>query len=571
MNHKLAPRTRPGVSWLTRTQVRLELLENRLQPGSLLLGSADIAPRQDAPVPSDTATFEFDSLFRRDESSALVLRPAEDSGEFDSVDVAVVSDTSTNPPRRQPAATASALTSIVAATPMNPAMGVPMAGDNTEIRSGRMPVRHSMLPKPTAVTATVNPVNILQKPSTLVFERHECEGSGAKSLVYSSYEGTAGDDAVLAVATGKDGFIGEAYTAGFSGLFATVKNYDSGGGCGPLILFGAAGDSALEARDIAVNPSGVYVVGTNAPETFAFVARLDLVTLDIIGAPVLLSAPSGGSISLNGVGLGQGPSEPDVFVTGHVFDPSGPAYSTSLVASFDFALAPLYAVTSDFGDASRGLSISADRMGNAFIGDRVGSLQLPLTWRLNAGGGSSPWAFTLEAGGTTVDADNGNHDVKLLGGATAAAGLYTVGSLTDSFINGTWDTHLIAKWNPLDGAVEYGWLWYIPDEDYSGRGNDVDRAGDTYTASYAGTDANRDAALAKFDETGGGLDAFVMHGGAGTQDRGHDLALITRMASSDVVMGGSTTSAGLPGSGGCQPTYNGMLDGFIGRWSQPLS
>src|SRR5262249_3875189 len=153
--------------------------------------------------------------------------------------------------------------------------------------------------------------------------------------------------------------------------------------------------------------------------------------------------PAGGTISLNGVGLNPDPLDPDVFVTGHLFDPTGPVYSRSLVASYDVALTPLFSVVADFGGASRGPSINADRGGNAYIGARLGAPALPRPWGLKAGGGAIAWAFTVDLGNATAAPDNGMHSVALLGGMPPASGLYTVGSLTDTTINGSQDNLLL--------------------------------------------------------------------------------------------------------------------------------
>src|SRR5262249_4202707 len=198
---------------------------------------------------------------------------------------------------------------------------------------------------------------------------------------------------------------------------------------------------------------------------------------------------------------------------------------------------------------------------------------LPRTWRLNAGGGAIAWAFTVDLGNATADPDNGMHSVALLGGMTPASGLYTVGSLTDTTINGSQDNLLLIKVNPANGDLIYVCFWFIPREDFSGNDNDVDRAGNQYAATAEGTAADRTAFLHKFAPDGGTIAASAALGGLGTQDRGNGVALVTRMPTDDVVMGRSTTTpsaAQAPPPVGCQTGYNGMVDGFVAKWSQPF-
>jgi hypothetical protein len=535
------------------TRLALESLEERSQPGSLFTSGIDVLPASDPLNLHKTRPLRHARAIQYKNPS---------NAEVDAEVVAVVNDaTAGSAPRVAPRSLTrqSSDNSLRAASNrLNPNFFVPSAVT--------IPQRYSEPLTRTSVSGTTRAINLPQGSSNLLVERHNCDNSGTKALLYRTYEGTSSDDAVLAVATGKDGFIGEAYSAGFSGPFATVKNYDTSGGCGPLLTIGDFAGSSLQARDIAVNPNGVYAVGTNDSESFAFIARLNAETLEIIGTPVILSAPAGGTISLNGVGLRQDPLNADVFATGHVFDPSGPGYSTTLVASFSTNLAPLFSVAVEFVDASRGLSIDVDRAGNAYVGDRFAAEGVPMTFRLNAGGGQVSWAFLLESGTTFADPDNGIHDVKLLGGASAAGGVYTVGSLADS----PFDSMLVAKWDPISGDLEYAWLWIVSGVDLSGQGNDVDRNGDIYVAAYSGSSPDRDAFLVKIDETGGNLDYFTNLASAGFDDSANDVALVTRSGDSDVVMAGSTKSPELPGGSGCQPAYNGALDGFVAKWSQPF-
>src|SRR5262249_62158348 len=128
---------------------------------------------------------------------------------------------------------------------------------------------------------------------------------------------------------------------------------------------------------------------------------------------------------------------------------------------------------------------------------------LPLIWRLSRGGGATAGVFAVAAGSAAADPDNGMHSVALLGGMPPASGLYTVGSLTDTAINGSQDNLILLKVNPANGDLLYGWLWFIPSEDFSGNDNDVDRTGNQYAATAEGTAADRTAFLHKFAPDGG--------------------------------------------------------------------
>ncbi len=425
-------------------------------------------------------------------------------------------------------------------------------------------------PLPFSPKVTQSPIRL--QPANLIVKTQECDGAGVKASLFNSYEGTPGDDANLAVASGKGPFIGYSYTVGYQGPVGTVSRYDPFGGCGPVFTIVDPSGLSVEVRDVAVNTLGVYVAGTVGPDMSAFVYWLSpaLVPLGSVGVP----APPGGSVAFNGIGLSPTLTVPNVYVTGYAFDPFAAPFDLTRVLTLSSTLFPLCASDFSFGTASRGQSIDVDRPQNRYIAGIISSAGVPnLPFAFRAGtacGGGVGWAYTLSTPAPLIDPDNGMNGVRVVGGSAGIApGVYFTGSQADGTINPGFDNLLLYKFTPAGGFI-YGWVHSMPAIDLSGRANAVNRAGEHFTASFIGTGAH-DAFLTKFDPLGGILVDAAFLGGLGV-DRGYGIDLRTTAPGDEVFMAGETstpTGAMFPPLFGCDPTYNGMADGFNAKWSQP--
>jgi hypothetical protein len=468
-----------------------------------------------------------------------------------------------------PAASVRAAASSVFAPPQSPRREAvpPVDFTNVRISSGVDAPLHATVLRG---DAQIRPANNLR------FERRECDGGGSKGPLWNNYFGTPGDDENFAIASGKAAFTGDSYAVGHAGPIGTIQQYAVGGGCLALFTVTSGTGAPVEIRDVATNSMGVYVAGTVGAGTDAFVVLLSptLVPIMSVGIP----APAGGSINLNGVGISPNGVLPNVYVTGQTFNPALAPFDLTRVISFTPGLgAVVYDSLISFGSASTGRSIDADRPQNAYVAGIIslGAIpNIPFQFRLNAGGAAIPWAFTTTAGAPVVNADNGMNGVRFIGGTTSALGVYFTGTVQDAVVNPGSDDQLLLKRAPATGAIIYSTVISIAGIDLGGQANAVDRAGDQFTAGFVGAPAPRDAVFLHYGPTGlGPLDAIPVGTAAGFFDQGNGIDLRTTAPGDDVFGAGLTTTptaAMFPPPGPCDPTYNGLDDGFAARFFQPL-
>ncbi len=427
---------------------------------------------------------------------------------------------------------------------------------------------------PRHVQATIQPIQITSVPSLgLRFEHRVCTGSaGGKATIYNTYGGTVNFDENLAVASGKGPNLGKAYAVGHEGLDGSVRSYLPNGACEFSLT--VTGPSSVEVRDVATNNNGIYVAGAiGGGNVGAFILRLDS-TLMVVGQ-VNLAPPPGGLLSLNGIGISPNAGLPDVFATGLILDPSIHVNAVGFATSYDSTLTVLrYSTTFSFGGVNEGFSIDADRGRNAYIGARFVTLAgaFNATLRINSGGLASPWGVTFPSPGHP---DEAMHGVRVLGGTSSAAGLYAAG-LVGSSTPGV-ENLIIAKLDPATGSIAgpnyYAWVYSFGALSRSGWDIAVDRVGNAYVAGRTGTPSDFDAFATKIDPTGAVPLASTFLGAPGFDDRGTGIDIETAAPSADVFMAGTTNTPSaqmIPPPLGCDITWNGLNDGFVAGYTQPL-
>jgi hypothetical protein len=581
--------------------VRPELthLEERTQPGSLLVGGVDLSPFEDwlprpesseielvAPKKSNPLDDEVEKPVATAAATEPEVRLAAPRSQ--AIKVEARRDSSINPlanlpitPPARPSSTtqvASTSSTPTAAKTNNTVTNQSTQARQTPTVDLSMAIRSPVVDTPTQ-GVVYQSTTTKMAPANLRFERHDCEETGTngpEGAVWNNYFGTPGEDENFAVASGKGALIGDSYAVGHTGPIGTIVQYGPAGGCKAAFAISSPTGAPVEVRDVATNITGVYVVGTILPDAEAFVLHLSpaLVPLMSISVP----APAGGTVSLNGVGISPSGTMPNVYVTGHVFDPLLAPVEMTRVISYSTGLgALLYDSMISFGSDSRGRSIDADRPQNAYIAgiiDVLGVTNHPHQFRLSAGGAIIPWAFTSSAGAPVINLDNGMNGVRFIGGTTGALGVYLTGTVEDAFLNPGFDNQIVLKRVPATGAIVYASIVSFFGTDLGGQANAVDRAGDQFTAGFIGVPAPRDAFFAHYGPMGmGPLDAIPLGTAAGFADQGNGIDLRTTAPGDDVFGAGWTdtpTALMFPPPGPCDPTANGMTDGFNARFFQPL-
>jgi hypothetical protein len=569
--------------------LRVEWLEARLQPGSLLGGdlvapfAADALAPPEAPPHASLSALAVRSNLADDTPALTSVTAPGDAGPVRHASrpaAAPLADTgfADAAAARAPARAASGLSlpALHAPAGAGGSLAAPPAGSAAQtlpFGAGRLPVTVSNALQVTPARGTVQNAGVKAVTPKLTVEHVDCHGgSGTKAATFNSYVGTAALDQVVSVTAPTDGFIGQAVAGGTEGTKGFVFSYTSTGACNGGFTISDA-SASVSVRGVVANINGVYAVGTvAAPDNQAFIYRFDQGLTTVLGNVSYLPN-TGGTVGFNGVAV-QPTVVRDVFAVGANFDPAVKTYNRTFVVSTDLALAPKYATTVDFGADTRGLAIDADRGGNAYIGDRLSSTATPLTFRLNSGGGSLQWGFTDSAGSPVMAPNNGMHGVSLLPGGSAANGLYTVGSIRDSVTNPGFDMTLVVKWNPATGTpLGYNSLYSSTGSDFAGLDNAVDRSGQTYATGTVGTTGNHLAFVVQIDPTGSSITQADTLGGAASDSAGRGVAVVTMASTTDAIMGGSTntpTAAMAPAPSGCQTTYSGGGDGFISKWTQPF-
>jgi hypothetical protein len=414
-------------------------------------------------------------------------------------------------------------------------------------------------------------------PSTL--RKVECESTGGSKIPFwNTYDGTPGVDANLAVASGKAFETGFTYAVGFYGPDATITKFDPLGGCAGMLIFPGAVHT-----DIAINYDAVdglqaiYVVGNTAAGA-SYVMRVDE-TFAFFSADFYFPLP-GGTVSFEGIGLGQSGAIPDVFVTGSYADAGAP-YESVVSFRYDKYLTPMWYFVYDFGVETHGLGVDADRPNNSYYAMQIDDTPIsrsPMAMRLDLFGGIDWAAFIPTPPPTPYSIDNGFYGVKFIGGGMVpgpATGVYTAGIYHDDLLNPGMANLILTKWLPLTGAIDYSVVFGIPGEDYAATDVVADRdVGNAYTSGWTTTAGIPDANISVFDPFGAFVSSdFIGAPGTPFPDMGTGIDLEVPFSFANVMSVGYTETPEFfmfPPAVGCDPTYGGLGDGFVSNYFQPI-
>jgi hypothetical protein len=116
-------------------------------------------------------------------------------------------------------------------------------------------------------------------------------------------------------------------------------------------------------------------------------------------------------------------------------------------------------------------------------------------------------------------------------------------------------------------------LWYVVGADWTGTDCVVDREGNIYKAGAVGDSTDRDATVDKFDSTATNYLAGEFIGATGTQETGEGVDLTLSSSTAPVLFAGNVSGGPITHyvATGPDATYNGGLDGFATKLTQPLS
>ncbi len=444
----------------------------------------------------------------------------------------------------------------------------------------RAPVRaEAVRPAARDIGPSVNATRI----NVSMFQPVTCEGVETKAAVYNTYfDNGVTSASTNAVAAGRGGNLGKAFAAGSRGLDGAITRYSSSGACefNLAIPDPTTSGKAVVINDVAAVAGTVVAVG-NVGATEAIVLRFDPFSMAVTDG--FLYTEPGVTYRFEGTAFSLNGNNPDIFITGTVNDPALNGYDNMFVSRYDPGLtAPVYETAIDFDASSHGFAVDADRPEHAYIGGnfvRGGPIE-NVTLRLNNNGVTVPWAYYLWYDPTSyVNPTNGIFGVKVVGGTSAAGGLYTTGNLQVDSLNPpgpepAYQNTVLAKWDLALGIpVDYGFMYYSDGVDYTGEDVVADRDGNAYKIGSVGDSNDRDAVLDKFDATGAVYLAGDFVGGVDTQDLGKGVDLVINSDTSDVIGAGQTTTPALglhPTPAGCDVSYNGGADGFVAKLVQPL-
>ncbi len=593
MTHPARSRVRRS-SELHRALVGILHLEDRIQPGSLFANGLDMsalegliarpAPTEHELVrvfsakraPSEVSTFVTDVPveYGTSREEVKVSRPSDPVEELLPPNTPApvgIANTSSARPHVAHAPTAQPLyppSSRVGAPPSAPTSQATPASNASHLKAIKSsPTRDVLAPGQVTHsqtrTAPFDPAN---------YVKSDCENTAGKANLYNTYDGTANDDQNFAVAGGIGANIGQNYAVGYKGPDGSVSHFGPAGNC--LGAFLVNPGTGAWVKDVAVGVNGVYITGHQPGGTSSFIIRLTPALGFVNG--VTFFAPLGGTVYLNSIAVGT-PVAPNVFATGSWFDPSSTTpFDITKVIMRNFNLLPNYDVDLFFAPGpSVGLSIATDRGFIAYVGGRAsiaGSpADMPHTFSLFPTP-SIAWSFITTSTTAISDPQNGIHGITFQG-SNIGLGIYAAGSMADSALNGGGEQNLVLEKRQVSsGAIIYAFLYGIPSFENAGKANAVNRLGDHFVAGYRGPFASHDAMLLRYNPAGTLVDQAFL-GGPGTEDRAFGITLRTPQPGDDVSIAGMTDTPNgsmTPIPTLCDPTWNGLVDGFVAKWSQPF-
>ncbi|MHC5062148.1 MAG: SBBP repeat-containing protein, partial [Planctomycetota bacterium] len=413
----------------------------------------------------------------------------------------------------------------------------------------------------------------LKDESDAFISKIETTGSGADSLVYSTYLGGNEDDAGWGIAVDNSGTVyvtGGTRSTNFptrNGLNKTIHGYDTdafvtrldttrSGADGLVYSTYLGGKNEDFGKGIAVDSSGyVYTTGSTGSEDFptlngypgkkgmVFLTRID--TSRAGTAAILYSTHLGGSR------LDQGESI--------VVDESGNAYLTGYTLSYNFPVRD-------------GLQVNSQGEADAFVAkiDTTKSGTASLVYSTYLGGSKKDfgWDIALDSSGYVhITGYTMSTDFPILNGYQQTNHRFDI----DVFV-----TKLDITQKGAAGLIYSTYL--------GGGGIDagnaiaVDESGNTYVTGdtlstnfpilnqYQSDRPERDAFVTKFDTTRSGVDSLIFStylGGAG-DDRGEGIAVDE---SGNIYVAGWTSSNNFPTKGAIRETRAGKHDVYVTKLS----
>ena len=402
------------------------------------------------------------------------------------------------------------------------------------------------------------------------------------SIVYSTYIGGTGNDSGNAIAI--DASL-NVYVAGgtLSTNFPTQGPFQlhSGGGLDAFVLelasdggslvfstyLGGSGDDV--ANGIAVDTTGVYVVGSTRSNNFPLQSALQSTFSGNSAAFVTKLNPSGTSPLIYSTYLGGGAND----FASAVAVASGNAYITGATTATNFPVTPTTAFQPTCGTD----------------GTCNGVLQDAFVTVLNSSGGGPLYSTYLggqsndQGLGIAVDT-SGNAYVT---GLTQSSQFPVKSAAQSTFGGGTQDA-FVAEFNP-SGSPAANTLVYSTflggSLDDAGNGVAVDGSKNAYVVGQTDS-SNFPTAAPTQSALGGGVDGFVSEisasgslvfstylGGALNENTnaGNPLnpvgAVAVDSTGANIYVAGNTLSSPFPGVNGFQTTYGGLTDAFVVKYS----
>jgi hypothetical protein len=252
--------------WLNRTRLSVNMLEDRMQPGSLLTGGMDLSLLGDMlPRPVETNTEAMNILaVKRVENTEVQTVAAPAAVETEARVAQSISNVISNKAQK-PAQTIDVgftqNTQVKAAQQVNPAFAAvrpasqqvdtntapaAMVRNGDQLTRPAELMRQSVAPRLTSAPVR-HELNVEVRPYMPTLDSVPCDGgnAGPEALTYTSYDGTAGTDVNNGIAGGKQGQTGQAYAVGGHDGAGSFTRLLSSGACDAA---SALADSTRRAR-----------------------------------------------------------------------------------------------------------------------------------------------------------------------------------------------------------------------------------------------------------------------------------------------------------------------------------
>lgn len=546
-------------------RLRLEQLEDRFQPSVGLFGD---------PLDADPLTGRVEDTT----SDVQLVADANQSQDAGSVAQAVSSAPAQAATVQAPQAAQAAGQAVTLQNILNAGAG------NSPVQIGKQgAIEATAVADGATFEATVSAPMVAPTPidpQAFTLTRTVCgeEGPSAQDFAWSQYRGGAGIEI---------NFRSDATDAGV--VYSAGIGTDEVGGDNPGTITKRDGTTCTTAAIGTVDANFLILYGVNVSggggsvyaagmDIFSGIAYLFKVDANLTTIEAGVQFPS--AVALN-------------FAFDVVNDAAGNRYMVGmtqteagqngiLAAKFDanLTLPPAYAIVVTFGEStSFGLSMDVDDAGNAYIGGgivRAANDVQNTAIRVNTDGtlgwnnqGLGWWW----GAGIPLGENGGSYGMSVQGSS-----VYITGIMADATVV-TNDRLLIGKRAIADGTSQGAFGWGLVDGgDLQGYGIDVSSDNSPLVVgTVAGLEGDSDGTIIKF---GTGLNTITGQDGIfnPTLDPNKDenlygVSLIGSGASADFAISGDTNSDDLdPIINACtgEDTFGGIIDGYMGRYAQPL-